>query len=290
MKVSVVIATKDRARYLERALNSLEQQAGAPAFEAIVADNGSSDETRIVAESCGARGRIGVRYVYEPQPNRGKARNAGARSARGELLLFCDDDVVLPAGWIAAHARAAVAPDLVVSGPIVNVPSHEARPRPTLANASRAFFCTCNVSLPREAFETAGGFDESFDLYGWEDTELGMRLRARGMRRRFAWDAYLWHVKPPDENTLDVETRKAVEKARMAVRFVRKQSSPRARLAAGLHPLNVWRGKLFNPDRLLALYAGAASSARVPAAVRAIARARFLDGMYLRELLRALDE
>lgn len=285
-----MIATKDRAPYLQRALRSLEVQRGAPAFEVIVVDNGSSDTTRVVAESFFARKSMAVRYLYEPRPNRGKARNAGVRDAQGRLLLFCDDDVQAPGGWVAAHAHAHDRAGLVVSGPIVNVPSYDARPSPTLANFSRAFFCTCNVSLPRESFDAVGGFDEDFDLYGWEDTELGVRLRAAGMRRRFARDAYLWHVKPPLENTLAVESRKAAEKARMAVRFLRKQPSPRARLAAGLHPVNVWRGKHLLPDSLLTLYAGAACSPWVPRPLRTIARAQLLDGIYVRELLRALDE
>ena len=42
------------------------------------------------------------------------------------------------------------------------------------------------------------------------------------MRWKFAWDAYLWHIKPPSENTLEVETRKAMEKARMARKFIEK--------------------------------------------------------------------
>lgn len=290
MRISVIIATKDRAPYLDRALRSLESQEDAPSFEAIVVDNGSTDDTAAVAKAAHERGRIPVRYEYEAQPNRGRARNAGARVAQGYLLLFCDDDVQLPAGWIAAHDRAHAMPKLVVSGPIVNVPSYDARPKPTVSNYSGAFFCTCNVSLARYAFEEAGGFDDAFDLYGWEDTELGMRLRERGMRRRFAWDAYLWHVKLPGDNTLAIETRKTLEKARMAVRFLRKQPTRRARLATGLHPVNVVRGKYLLPDALLALFAGAATTQWVPAPLRTIARAQFLDGMYTRELLRALDE
>jgi glycosyltransferase involved in cell wall biosynthesis len=289
MRISIVIATKDRASQLERALRSFESQIGPPPFEIIVVDNGSTDETSAVTQAAIDRG-IPARYVYEAEPNRGKARNAGVRVASGYLVAFCDDDVQAPPGWIAAHDAAHQQGDLVVSGPIINVASYEERPRPTFTNLSRAFFCTCNVSLPRYAFEAAGGFDEAFDLYGWEDTELGMRLRERGARRHFAWGAYIWHVKPPTENTLHVETRKAVEKARMAVRFVRKQPTPRARLAAGLHPVNILRGRYLLPDALLSIYAGAASTAWVPRPLRALARAQFLDGMYTRELVRALDE
>ncbi len=290
MRASVVIATKDRASYLERAIASLEAQIGAPSFEIVVVDNGSTDATPAVVERMGAASHLPIRYVREAVANRGKARNAGVRAARGELVLFCDDDIQAPPGWVAAHDAAHDRGELVVSGPIVNVGAYEDRPRPALVNYSRAFFCTCNVSLPRDVFEETGGFDEGFDLYGWEDTELGVRLRERGLQRRFTWDAYLWHVKPPAENTLEVETRKAIEKARMAARFIRKQPTKRARLAAGVHAANVFRGKYLLPDAVLAIYAGAASTAWVPSPLRALARAQFLDGMYTRELVRALGE
>lgn len=290
MRISVIVATKDRAYALERALLSLESQFGAPSFEVIVVDNGSSDGTRRVVERAIATARIAVRYVRDEEPNRGKARNRGVALAQGHLLLFCDDDVFVPPGWIAAHDAAHVHDRLVVNGPILNVESYEERPRPSLAHYSGAFLCTCNVSLPRYAFVEAGGFDEGFDLYGWEDTELGVRLSARGLRRRFAWDAYLWHVKSPRDNTLEIETRKALEKARMAARFVRKQPTKRARLATGAYAANVLRGRYLLPDALLAVFAGAAITSWVPPALRAAARARFLDGMYTRELVRALGE
>jgi len=159
-----------------------------------------------------------------------------------------------------------------------------------MGNYSRAFLCTCNVSIPKPALDEAGGFDEAFRLYGWEDTELGVRLRDDGLRWKFSWDAYLWHIKPPQENTLDVETRKALEKARMARRFVEKQPSRRARMATGAYGLNLFRARYFLPDSLLAIYAGVATAENAPPALRALARAQFLDGMYTRELVRVLKE
>ena len=79
-----------------------------------------------------------VRRVYEAQPNRAKARNAGIAAARGELIIFCDDDTVAPEGFVAAHVAAhAAAPNSVVSGPIINVPDEahlvEAKPPPLFA-------------------------------------------------------------------------------------------------------------------------------------------------------------
>jgi glycosyltransferase involved in cell wall biosynthesis len=274
MDCSVVIATKDRERYLDGALSALAAQTGAPPFEVVVADNGSTDSTRAVVERH-AREGLAVTYVFEPKANRGKARNRGVAAARGDYLVFCDDDVALPPGWLAAHAAAHAGGEPgVVNGPILNVPSPAQRPKPRPANYSRAFLCTCNASLPAKSFHAVGGFDESFELYGWEDTELGLRLRAAGLSWRFAWDAFLWHLKPPAEETLEVQSRKAVERARMAT---------------GAHPLNVLRARFLLPDALLAIYAGLATNPHGPQWLGGIARAAFLDGIYSRELVRALD-
>jgi len=290
VRISVVIATKDRASYVEHVLASFERQIDAPSFEVIVVDNASTDGTKAVVEAASARGVYPLRYLYEGEPNRGKARNMGIAHASGYLVLFCDDDVSLPPGFLAAHEAAHETSNLVVNGPILNVSGYDQRPKPGVGNYSRAFLCTCNVSVPRHALDAVGGFDDAFDLYGWEDTELGVRLRGAGLRWKFAWDAYLWHIKPPTENTLEVETRKAMERARMARRFLEKQPSKRVRAATGAHSINLLRARFLLPDSLLALYAGLATSENAPEAVRAFARSQFLDGMYARELVRALDE
>ena len=288
MRMSVIIATKDRAEYLDRALESLGKQIGAPSFEVIVADNGSTDATPQIVERARAQYPFEVVYVFEERPNRGAARNRGIKEARGYLIAFCDDDVYAPPGWLAAHEAAHEASNLIVNGPIVNVPSYHERPKPVLANYSRAALCTCNVSIPRAALRAAGGFDEQFHLYGWEDTELGVRLSRAGLRSKFAWDAYIWHIKPPGQESLELEMRKALEKARMAARFVRKDSSLRVRSATGAHPVNLLRARVL--ERMLPLYAGIASDERKPAALRALARAQLLDGIYTVELARVLHE
>ena len=284
MKISVVIATRNRANLLDGALESLRAQLGAPDVEAVVVDNGSSDDTRAVAE------RHGATYVFEAQPNRAAARNAGIAAATGEIVLFIDDDVVLPPYFVAAHARAHAAEifPIVVTGPIVNVPSAGLRPVPTFVNASNAYFCTCNASVPRSALESVGGFDESFDKYGWEDTELGVRLRKFDVRRRFVWEAYLWHIKPPETETLEAALAKTIEKARMAAKFVRKDPSRRAKLATGAYAANRLRARVLAPRAVHEWLAGVATSERVPAPLARVARGLVLDGVYVDELERAL--
>ncbi|MBC5828717.1 MAG: glycosyltransferase family 2 protein [Candidatus Eremiobacteraeota bacterium] len=290
MRFSVVIATKDRAGYLERALASLNDQVGAPSFEVIVVDNGSTDATAQIVDRARESMRCDVQYRFEAAPNRAAARNRGVELAQGHLIVFVDDDVWLPPGFLEAHERAHTTRNLVVNGPIVNVPSYEDRRKPTPANFSRAFLCTCNVSLERRAFLEVNGFDEEFRLYGWEDTDLGLRLRERGARAKFAWTAFLYHIKPPHEATLDQALQKTVEKAHMAVRFVRKTPSRRARFATGAYALNLLRARLVAPAWMLPLYAGVAVQERVPPLIRSIARTRLLDGIYAQELARELGQ
>jgi GT2 family glycosyltransferase len=129
-----------------------------------------------------------------------------------------------------------------------------------------------------------GGFDESFDLYGWEDTALGVRLREHGVQRDFAWDAYLWHIKPPTDESLDEALGKAIEKARMAARFVRKHPTLRVKLATGAYGLNLLRARLLAPPFAQPLLAGLASSPVLPQAARALARDALLDNVYTNEL------
>jgi glycosyltransferase involved in cell wall biosynthesis len=276
---------------LRCALESLEAQAGAPPFEAIVVDNGSTDATAQVVREAAARCRFEVRALTVPEPNRSAARNAGIETARGEFILFADDDVWLPPAFLAAHAAAqSMQTPVAVSGPILNVAGYDVRPKPSPLNYSGAFFCTCNVSIARTALLAVGGFDETFNLYGWEDTELGLRLRRSGVQRAFAWDAYLWHIKPPRVETLESVLAKTVERAEMAARFLRKDTSLRTKLATGAYGFNFARSSLLVPGWAIERYRRLATSARAPAFVRAIARAQFLDGSYTAALRRALAE
>jgi len=285
VRYSVVIATKDRRPFLERALETLAVQRDAPAFEVVVVDNGSRDGTGDVVRARASTSPYALSLVDVPIPNRSAARNAGIRAARGAIVVFVDDDIALPERFIAAHARAhdGVFPR-AVSGPIINVAGSEVRPKPSFANYSGAFFCTCNVSVPRSALIAVGGFDETFDRYGWEDTELGLRLRGHDVRRRFAWDAYLYHIKPPELETLDAVAAKTAERAQMAARLLRKHPGLRTRLATGAYGANLLRSRLFAPAWSLPAYRVMATSALAPAPLRALARGQYLDGSYTRAM------
>ena len=284
---SVVVATHNRVRELGDCLAALALQSNPERFEVIVVDNGSQDQTH---EVIAAHASDRVLGVFVADPNRAKARNAGIAQARGRIVIFCDDDTVAPENFVAEHLRAhdEHARPAVVSGPIVNVPDKDHFIAPSARHYSRAFFCTCNVSVPKIDLEAVGGFDERYDLYGWEDTDVGLRLRSRGLARVFAWPAYIYHIKPPRSVTLDRRRALAIEKGTMAARFVRKAPSLAVRLATGAYTANFARAAIVNAKPLRTLYERLARSARPGSLVHAFASEALVDAAYLDALRSAL--
>jgi GT2 family glycosyltransferase len=284
---SVIIATHNRATELDACLGSLARASRRDAFEIVVVDNGSQDATRdVLARHAGD----GVRAIFVADPNRAKARNAGIAAARARLVIFCDDDTIVPTDYVAEHLRAHhdERRPAVVSGPIVNVPDRDHLIEPAARHYSRAFFCTCNVSVPKADLEAVGGFDERYDLYGWEDTDLGIRLRARGLVRLFAWSAYIYHIKPPSVMTLERRRALAVEKGTMAARFVRKAPTWPVRLATGAYGANFARAAIVNAPPLRAWYERLARTARPGSLTWLLASDAVVDAAYLDALKSAL--
>ncbi|PZV09557.1 MAG: glycosyltransferase [Leptolyngbya sp.] len=111
--ISAIICTHNRGRYLGAAIASLLAQTYA-AYEIIVVDNASTDDTRAVVETYLPHPRL--TYLYEGTLGLSTARNRGAAIARGTLLAYLDDDAEASPHWLAAlaaafeqHPRAAIA-------------------------------------------------------------------------------------------------------------------------------------------------------------------------------------
>src|SRR5580693_4830371 len=107
MFVSVVIATRNRSALLAQTLDALARQRWPPdRFEIVVADNGSTDDTRLVVEQAAARaGALAVRYLFVAQTGKSHAVNAALLLTRGDLVAFTDDDVQPESEWIGGLVR-----------------------------------------------------------------------------------------------------------------------------------------------------------------------------------------
>lgn len=203
--VSVVVPTRDRPEPLRRCLQALagvDYPAGR--FEVVVVDDGGATDLAPLLPRAPAGPR--VRLLRQAHGGPGRARNAGAAAAEGQVLVFTDDDCAPDAGWLRALVAALGGdPAAAAGGRTINglasdrfaaasqhiqdlVYAHyNADP------AAARFLASNNLAMPHAAFEAVGGFDgERFPLAA-EDRDLCDRWRASGRRLVFAPDAVVWH-------------------------------------------------------------------------------------------------
>ena len=111
--VSVIIPTYNGASRIGNCLDALLPQIAGRDAEILVVNDGSTDATASVVTSY-----PGVRLITQPNAGPAAARNLGAREARGTILLFTDDDCVVPQDWLSAiegmpNAQPSIAPAMV---------------------------------------------------------------------------------------------------------------------------------------------------------------------------------
>lgn len=190
--VSVVIAARNARQTLAAQLEALEAQDYAGPWELVVADNGSTDGTAGLAH--GWVGTLPVRVV-DAASRRGAsfARNRGWRSARGDLIAFCDADDVVDSRWLSRLAKAAEEADLV-GGPYEFRRLNANRSQPWWDGASLPvglnflpFMVGGNLAVWTDVLTTLGGFDEAYRTQ--EDVELSWRAQLSSLRVGFAPDA-----------------------------------------------------------------------------------------------------
>jgi glycosyltransferase involved in cell wall biosynthesis len=197
-RLSVVVATHNRAAELDRALTGLAAQER-PADEVIVVDDGSTDGTAAVLHRWADDERLPLRVIRrEEAAGPATAREQGWRAAEGELVAFTDDDCVPDPGWLAAGDRAwGGSPDTFVQGRTEPEEEHPGPFSRTLrVEKLNAAFPTCNMLYPRELLERIGGFDtETFGRDpGGEDCDLAWRAIEAGAKPAFAADAVITHA------------------------------------------------------------------------------------------------
>jgi|SRR5215211_4516909 len=206
--LSVVIPTRDRWTTLAGTLAALRAQT-VQGFETVVVIDGADQAVPALP---------GVRVVQQAHAGPGAARNRGVRETERPLVLFLGDDMVPGPELVASHlARHAEHPadEVAVIGRIV---WHPAVPRDRLHrwldwsgalfdyaqleaqaddDAGWPRFYSSNVSLKRELFVAAGGFDPAF-VFDYEDLDLGWRLDRHGLRLLYERAAVAAHLHPYD--------------------------------------------------------------------------------------------
>jgi glycosyltransferase involved in cell wall biosynthesis len=241
MYASLIIPTQNRAAMLARTLESVANVVNPlESVEMIVVDNGSTDGTADVCKAIGARfPRHRWRYVYEGMPGLLSGRHRGAREARGDILCYLDDDVLLAPGWLDGIREAFRDSNVaLVGGP--SRPKFETPPPPWLdelwwrfeggrsfgtlslidLGAERQPVDPCrvwglNFSIRRRVFQDCGGFHpdtfpNALQRYqGDGDTGLSLKIKASGHLALYHPAVAVSHVIPGSRITPESLERRA---------------------------------------------------------------------------------
>lgn len=192
-----MIPAYNAAHVIGEQFAALAAQEDAPLFEVVVADNGSTDDLGAVVERW--RGRLPLLRRVDASRGRGVsvARNVGIEHAATGLVLICDADDRVSAGWVAAMA-SALADHPLASGPVETtllsgrsaawVPVDSRTTSLFETWGGRTYGIGCNLGLRREVWEAVGGFDETFPA-GAEEIDFAWRARDAGFHFAYAEQA-----------------------------------------------------------------------------------------------------
>jgi glycosyltransferase involved in cell wall biosynthesis len=226
-KVSVILSIFDQPNAFTYALIGYARQSFRD-FEVVVADDGSDEETKAIVERFRREGAYPVKHVW--QENRGyrrsKIANEAVKVSEGRILLLSDGDCIPSADFVARHAEA-VRPGGFCVGGYVRLSADYCRTlteenvraghyETQFASSDRWRFRMhhwrsawgvmfgstkkpkvygCNIGVDREVYYAINGYDENFDGFGKEDSDLRNRLRRHGAKPVSLWGrAWVYHV------------------------------------------------------------------------------------------------
>ena len=234
-RASVLIPTRARPHYLDVTLRSIAPQAKHEGAEVLVISDGLDEESREVAQHHGAR----MLELSAPS-GLNAVRNEGIKAASGDLLVFVDDDVIAPPGWLEAYLSAANARPVqeVFGGPIWaqlegGGPRACGREKPPITTLDLGtedrdvqLVWGANMAVRSQAFMRLGGFDETITGAGDEEDWLRRYLK-EGNRVRYLANAGLVHRRSASDAKLIKLAGAAYRRGKTARRYdERKHTAP----------------------------------------------------------------
>lgn len=231
--ISVVIPTRNRADLLELALSSLvKQDFRSSRFEVLVIDNGSTDHTQNVIDQYKVQFE-NFSGIYAPEPGLHTGRHAGMKAAKGDNLVFVDDDIEALPSWMSSIDFAFQDPKVAMVGgnnyPLFLQPPpdwlNQMWHRPTFRgyksipslsviefkrpprNISPFQIWGCNFAIRKEVLLQAGGFHpdgmpkELIRFRGDGETHVSQFVAASGLKCVFHPGASVYHKVPPERMT-----------------------------------------------------------------------------------------
>ena len=241
MLVSVVIPTYNRLPILKKCLQALESQIlidEIDDYEIVIVDDGSTDGTPDWIKS-NTFDFPHVKLFEQSHGGPATGRNLGVEKSLGELIIFIDSDLIVDKYFLRSHVDSLIREwnksgdrKCFTYGTVINTSNFE-HPNSEpfkFQDFSWAYFATGNVAIDKKILKKSGLFDRSFRLYGWEDLELGERLRNMGVKLIKCPRAigYHWHPALALNQIPDL-IRIEKERAKMGLVFYRKHPTLRVK-------------------------------------------------------------
>jgi len=219
---TVLICTYNRADDLSRTLDSLSHIDTSLSWDVLVVDNNSTDRTGDVVAARARTFPVPVRYLFEPAQGKSNALNTGMSRARGRVIVFTDDDVDVPPGWLDAAVRPLLErQDIDYTGGPVRPAWGAPRPtwldergnlggtiavkdhggEPFIFEERQKTALGVNMAVRRTLVQRIGGFRPDLgrngrSLLGQEQAEFFYRSRRAGARGLYVPDMWLAHAVP----------------------------------------------------------------------------------------------
>ena len=234
VRASVILATYEQPRLLDLALTGYANQS-ARDFEVVIADDGSSEETREVVAAHARRSQVPIVHTWQPHDGFWKSRalNRAVLHSRGAQLIFSDGDCVPARSFVAEHLRAARPNAFIVGGHVrlSEAETRRATPERVLAGAlereialpvraelywmhaksllsialrrrHRPRLYGLNFSVDRQSFQAVNGFDQTYRNSARDDSDLRNRLLLARVRPISLWHrarvVHLFHPPHPE--------------------------------------------------------------------------------------------
>jgi GT2 family glycosyltransferase len=245
-KVSVVVASYNGGRTLRACLESL-RHLKYPSYEVILVDDGSTDDTRTIAQAFPE-----VRTIRQENLGLSVARNTGIAAATGEIVAFTDSDCRADEDWlrylvgdllnsecvgIGGHNLLPPDDSLVAAAVLVSPggPAHV-----MLTDREAEHIPGCNMAFYKSVLEEIGGFDPVFRKAG-DDVDVCWRLQQRGHRIGFSPAGFVWHYR---RSTIQAYLKQQAGYGEAEALLARKHPEYFNGVGNG-----IWRGRIYSSSR-----------------------------------------
>lgn len=241
IEASIVIPTYNRKSILEKCLEALfNQDYPNDKYEIVLIDDGSTDETDKMVASLDPPCRL--RYVRNNKRiGVPKSRNRGIRLARGEYIICVDSDIIVVPEFAQEHLKYhQLYGDGIVNGELIYISSLEqvGKKRKGVWDISFSSFDTANVSVRKKHIDKVGGFDVDLLPYGWQDVELGYRLKKIGLKSRKNPEALGYHFRKwADTSNLDFLKEKELMRGMSGALYFKKHPCFKVKASVKGNPL-----------------------------------------------------